>query len=209
MKRPPHKSSTQFATALVSKNPSLAPKGAVDYFDGIQANYGPVKSARVIDTRNTSHGSGQSAHTYFVGDVLLETAKGPMVVELKFNGGMLVKGYDKVTGIEELAPADVPDDALSDAEFVALAKAFEARGGRPADHTTARRRVARQRPAHAAEAQRAPEGDQEGHQDAGAAERRPGRHAATGGAQADGLRQEGQGRRGEAVALRDAVRLLR
>ena len=58
-----------------------------------------------------------------------------MVVELEFNGGMLVKGYDKVTGIEELAPADVPDDALSDAEFVALAKAFVARGGVPADNT--------------------------------------------------------------------------
>jgi hypothetical protein len=129
------KSSTQFATALVSKNASLAPKGAVDYFDGIQANYGPVKSARVIDTRNTSHGKGKSATTYFVSDVLLETAKGPMVVELKFNGGMLVKGYDKVTGIEELAPADIPDDALSEAEFVTLAKAFEARGGQPADHT--------------------------------------------------------------------------
>ena len=34
-----------------------------------------------------------------------------------------------VTGVRELAPADVPDDALSDAEFVALAKAFDARGG--------------------------------------------------------------------------------
>ena len=130
-----HTSSTAFATALVNQNASLAPKGALDYFDGIQANFGPVKSARVIDTRNTSHGSGQSAHTYFVGDVLLETAKGPMVVELTFNGGMLVKGYDKVTGIEELAPVDVPDDALSDGEFVALAKAFVARGGRPADNT--------------------------------------------------------------------------
>ena len=50
------------------------------------ANYGAdVKSARVIDARNTSHGSGNSAYTYFVGDVLLETAKGPMVIELEFN----------------------------------------------------------------------------------------------------------------------------
>ena len=127
--------STQFATALVDKNPKLGPKGATDYLDGILANFGPITSARVIDTRNTSHGEGKSATTWFVGDVLLETAKGPMVVELAFNGGMLVKGYDKVTGIEELAPADVPDDALSDAEFTRLAKAFDARGGRPADNT--------------------------------------------------------------------------
>lgn len=127
--------STQFATALVEKNPKLGPKGAADYLDGILANYGPIESARVIDTRNTSHGHGDSAVTWFVGDVLLETAKGPMVVELEFNGGMLVTGYDKVTGIEELAPVDVPDDALSDADFVRLAKAFHARGGRPADNT--------------------------------------------------------------------------
>jgi hypothetical protein len=129
------KSTSQFATALVKRNPSMAPKGTLDYFDGIQANFGPIKSARVIDARNTHHGSGQSAHTYFVSNLLLETAKGPMVLELEFNGGMLVKGYDKVTGLSELAPVDVPDDALSDAEFVALAKAFVARGGAPAGHT--------------------------------------------------------------------------
>ena len=81
--------STQFATALVTKHPAQGPKGAIDYIDGIHANYGPVKSARVIDARNTSHGSGQSAYTYFVADVLLETAKGPMVVELAFNSPSL------------------------------------------------------------------------------------------------------------------------
>jgi hypothetical protein len=125
--------STQFATALVTQSPAKGPKGAIDYIDGIHANYGPVKSARVIDARNTSHGSGQSAYTYFVGDVLLETAKGPMVVELEFNSPSLTYSSETVTGVHELAPADVPDDALSDAEFVALAKAFDARGGQVAD----------------------------------------------------------------------------
>ncbi len=182
-----HKSSTQFASALVSKDPALAPKGAVDYFDGIQANFGPVKSARVIDTRNTSHGSGQSAHTYFVGDVLLETAKGPMVVELTFNGGMLVKGYDKVTGHRGARARRCPGRrALG--RRVRRAGQGVRRPRRPARRQhPARRNLARQRQAHAAEAQRAPEGDQEGHQDAGAAEGRPGRHPARG-AQADGLR---------------------
>ena len=125
--------STQFATALVTKNPAQGPKGATDYIDGIHANYGPVKSARVIDARNTSHGSGQSAYTYFVADVLLETAKGPIVFELAFNSPSLDNKSETVTGVHELAPADVPDDALSDAEFVALGKAFEARGGQVAD----------------------------------------------------------------------------
>ena len=127
------KASNQFATALVTQSPAKGPKGAIDYIDGIHANYGPVKSARVIDARNTSHGSGQSAYTYFVGDVLLETAKGPMVVELEFNSPSLTYKSETVTGVHELAPADVPDDALSDAEFVALAKAFDARGGQVAD----------------------------------------------------------------------------
>jgi hypothetical protein len=68
--------STQFATALVNHNPKLGPKGAADYLDGILANVGPIRPARVIDTRNTSHGRGDSATTWFVGDVLLETAKG-------------------------------------------------------------------------------------------------------------------------------------
>jgi hypothetical protein len=36
----------------------------------------------------------------------------------------------------ELAPRDVPDDALSDADFTALAKAFVARGGEPAGDIT-------------------------------------------------------------------------
>src|SRR4051812_22374323 len=74
--------STKFAPALVTERPAQGPKGAIGFIDGLRFNYGPVKSARVIDARNTSHGSGDAAYTYFVGDVLLETAKGPMVVEL-------------------------------------------------------------------------------------------------------------------------------
>ena len=114
-----------------------------------------------------------------------------------------------MTGIEELAPADVPDDALSDAEFVALAKAFEARGGEAADTThldgvwlDSDQRTPQQ-------AQRAPEGDQEGHQDARAADKVDDTPAMKAARKQTGVRQEGQGRRRQADALRGAVRSIR
>jgi hypothetical protein len=124
--------STQFAAAVVDKNPRLAPKGAEDYVAGIEQRFGAVSRARVIDTRNTHHGHGDSATSNYVSDVLLDTARGPAVVELVFDAAFMVWGTKTVTDIEELAPVDVPDDALSDDEFVALAKAFVARGSAPA-----------------------------------------------------------------------------
>ncbi|MDA0162875.1 hypothetical protein OM076_21555 [Solirubrobacter ginsenosidimutans] len=123
--------STQFAAAVVNQNPRLAPKGAESYVADIEKRFGAVSGARVIDTHNTHHGHGDSATSNYVSDVLLETAKGPAVVELVFDAAFMVWGTKTVTDIEELAPVDVPDDALSDDEFVALAKAFVARGGEP------------------------------------------------------------------------------
>jgi hypothetical protein len=126
--------SAQFAAAVINKNPRLAPNGAEDYVAGIEQRFGGVSGARVISTRNTHHGSGSNRTSNYVSDVLLHTAKGPAVVELEFGGGFIVWGKKTVTGIEELAPVDVPDSSLSDDEFVALAKAFVARGG---ERTTA------------------------------------------------------------------------
>jgi hypothetical protein len=125
--------STAFATAVVSQNPRLAPEGAEEYVDGIAGQFGRVTSARVIDARNTSHGHGDASHTYYVADVLLNTSKGPAVLELEFNSPSLTYSSETVTDVRELAPVDVPDDALSDPEFVSLAKAFVARGGEAAN----------------------------------------------------------------------------
>jgi hypothetical protein len=63
---------------------------------------------------------------------VLNTAKGPAVVELEFNSPSLTYSSETVTDLEEIAPVDVPDDDLTDVELVALAKAFVARGGTPA-----------------------------------------------------------------------------
>ena len=65
--------------------------------------------------------------------MLLETKRGPAVVELEFDSPSLTYSSERVTDVYELAPRDVPDSALSDADFAALAKAFVARGGQPAD----------------------------------------------------------------------------
>ena len=122
--------STQFIDALVRDG--APPKGAADYVNGVRAHFGGVSGGRVIDARNESVGSGQSSRTYYVADVLLQTAKGPAVVELEFDSPSLTYSSERVTGAFELAPRDVPDNALEDADFVALAKAFDARGGEPA-----------------------------------------------------------------------------
>ncbi|MBE2320568.1 hypothetical protein DVA67_031705 [Solirubrobacter sp. CPCC 204708] len=124
--------STQFGTALVKTNPTLAPEGAEGYIDGVLGHFGNVASARVIDARNHSVGSGNHSRSYYVADVFLQTANGPTVLELSFDSPSLTYSSERITGIHEVVPRDVRDDALSDAEFVALARAFDRRGGRPA-----------------------------------------------------------------------------
>lgn len=123
-----HEGSTRFASALVGGG--QAPKGTDGYVRGVRSQFGEITSARVIDTRNHRVGRGNNARTYHLSDVLLQTAKGPAVIELAFDGvGPVSKD---ITRVYEIAPHDVPDSALSDTEFVALAKAYGRRGGSPA-----------------------------------------------------------------------------
>jgi hypothetical protein len=124
-KKSARETSERFAAALVAHDAHAAPRGAAEYVNTIRSHFGAVSAARVISTWTDT--SGRSDHP--VSDVWIETAKGPAVVELEFNGTVNAKS---VRWLQEIAPADVPDDALSDTEFVALAKAFDARGGRPA-----------------------------------------------------------------------------
>jgi hypothetical protein len=124
-KKTARETSERFAAALVAHDPHAAPRGAAGYVSNIRTHFGPVSEARVIATWTDTH--GKSDHP--VSDVWIKTAKGPAVVELEFNGTVNAKS---VRWLQEIAPADVPDSALSDAEFVALAKAFDARGGQPA-----------------------------------------------------------------------------
>jgi hypothetical protein len=120
--------STKFAAALVENDPSLAPKGGADHLEGLREQFGAVSAARVIETRNHRVGSGDDARTYYVSDLLLQTARGAAVVELEFDSAQLIS--DTVTGVRELAPQEI--HGLGDAELTAVAKAYVARGDEPA-----------------------------------------------------------------------------
>ena len=97
--------STQFAGALVKNDPSLAPKGGADYLEGLRGHFGDVSSARVIDARNHHVGSGDDGRTYYVADLLLQTARGAAVVELEFDSLQLIS--DTITDVRELEPREI------------------------------------------------------------------------------------------------------
>jgi hypothetical protein len=126
--------STQFAAALVQNDPSLAPKGGADHLEALRRQFGDIVGARVIETRNHRVGEGDDARTYYVSDLLLQTARGAAVIELEFDSAQLLS--DTVTDVRELAPDDV--DGLDDAERSAVAKAHAARDAEPAPKVATR-----------------------------------------------------------------------
>jgi hypothetical protein len=127
--------STKFATALVNNDPSAAPKGGADYVKGVRAYFGGVSSARVIDSHNHSINTGDSADTrsYYVGDILLATKRGPAVIELEFDNQSLANSSEKISSIHELAPDNVRKHKLSGSARDALKAAYAQRGGKPGD----------------------------------------------------------------------------
>ena len=94
---------------------------------GLRGHFGEVSAARVVDTRSHQTGNGDEAHTYYVADVLLQTARGAAVVQLEFNSLQLIS--DTITEVRELEPRDI--EGLDDAELTAVAKAFVTRGSEP------------------------------------------------------------------------------
>jgi hypothetical protein len=127
--------STKFATAVVHNDPGAAPDGGGDYVTGVRAYFGPVSSARVIDSHNHGVNTGDNADTrsYYVGDILLNTRRGPAVIELEFDNHSLANASEKISGIHELAPDKVRRHKLSAADRHALEAAFAQRGGKAAN----------------------------------------------------------------------------
>jgi hypothetical protein len=127
--------STKFATALVRNDPSAAPDGGADYVKGVRAYFRDVSSARVIDSHNHSVNTGDNADTrsYYVGDILLATKRGPAVIELEFDNQSLANASEKVSSIHELAPDKVRKHKLSASDRDALEAAYAQRGGKPGD----------------------------------------------------------------------------
>ena len=127
--------SGQFAAAIERGEADSAPDGAERYVEGIRAHFGPVARATVIDARNKGINTGDNADTrsFFIADLLLDTERGLAVVEVEFDNHSFANNSQHVSAVYELAPDDVPDDALEPATHRALALAFAARGGRAAD----------------------------------------------------------------------------
>jgi hypothetical protein len=126
-----HNGATRFGSALVLGEPRLAPKGDADMVSGVRNYFGAVTSAKVIGSHDRGVNTGDSAdtRTYFVVEMLLDTRRGPAALELDFDNHAI--GSDRISGIHELEPSEAP--GLTTGERSQLARAFAARGGKPAD----------------------------------------------------------------------------
>ena len=127
--------STKFASALVHNDPSAAPHGGADYVKGVRSYFGGVSSARLIDSHNHSVNTGDNADTrsYYVGDILLATKRGPAVIELEFDNQSLANASEKISSIHELAPDKIRKHKLSAGDRDALKAAYAQRGGKPGE----------------------------------------------------------------------------
>jgi hypothetical protein len=123
-----------FAAALIHNDPQAAPPGAEQYVTGVRHHFGDVTSATVYRTHNHSVNTGNSAdtRTYIVADVLLESARGPAVLEVDFDNGSI--GSDHVSSIRELDPKHAP--GLNATQRQRVEAAFAKRGGKVADTVT-------------------------------------------------------------------------
>ena len=127
------RASRQFAVAVMHDDPGAAPDGGADYVRGVRAYFGPVTGARVIDSHNHGVNTGDNADTrsYYVGDILLATRRGPAVIELEFDNHSLSNASERISSIHELAPDKVRAHKLSAGDRAALRAAYAHRGGRP------------------------------------------------------------------------------
>jgi hypothetical protein len=123
-----------FAAALVHNNPQAAPQGAEQYVTGVRQYFGDVTSATLYRTHNHSVNTGNSAdtRTYIVADVLLESKRGPAVLEVDFDNGSI--GSDHVSSVRELDPQHAP--GLNSAQRQWIEAAFAKRGGKAVDSVT-------------------------------------------------------------------------
>jgi hypothetical protein len=113
--------------AIATNDPSAAPKGAERYVKGVREQFGRVRAARFLDAYTDRSGTGRTATTGTVSEILVRGRRGAGVLELSFYGA-------RITGMSELRPGDVHGD-LSAAERAAVERGFARRGGEPANIT--------------------------------------------------------------------------
>jgi hypothetical protein len=123
-----------FASALVHNDAQAAPPGAEQYVTGVRHYFGGATSATIYRAHNHGVNTGNSAdtRTYIVVDMLLESKRGPAVLEVDFDNGSI--GSDHVSSIRELDPKHAP--GLSAAQRERIEAAFAKRGAKAADSVT-------------------------------------------------------------------------
>jgi len=123
-----------FGAALVAGDAAIAPDGGGQYVDGVRAYFGPVTAARVLGTHNKGINTGNEADTrsFYVADLWIDTKRGPAVLAVEFDNGSL--SSEDISGVHEIHPGDAP--GLTAAQHAQLQKAYDARGGKPADAVT-------------------------------------------------------------------------
>jgi hypothetical protein len=118
---------TLMVVAIESNKPSAAPEGAADYVRGVREYFGRISGVRSLGSYTKRGGTGSTATTDAVSEILVRGTRGAGVVELLFEGS-------KITGMSEVKPDDVHGD-LSAVEKRAVERGFARRGGKPANIT--------------------------------------------------------------------------
>jgi hypothetical protein len=133
------KASEQFITALEKNSPKRAPENGADYVRGVWKVFRRVDSAELVDTRKKSVRTGSSTssrRSYWVADILLQTRRGPAVIELQFESNHIDPDEQVINLVYELTPERIPEDAIDDKTLARVESAQRERGAEPANDFT-------------------------------------------------------------------------
>jgi hypothetical protein len=127
------KQGRELATALERGDPSLAPAGGEDYVAGVESYFRGVSDARFLDARpfTTTHGVNENS-TVGLADIVLETRRGPALIEATFDGGADPSDVT-LELVYELRPERIPAGLVDATTRERVVSAYSERGGKPAD----------------------------------------------------------------------------
>ena len=114
--------SKQLVAALLADDPSAVPAGAEEYVKEVREHFGRVRRARFLEAYTKRSGSGHTATTEVVAEIIVHGKRGAGVLELEFDGP------EAVDWVTELDPSTVHSD-LTDKEKAAVERGFARRGG--------------------------------------------------------------------------------
>jgi hypothetical protein len=129
---------SRLVTAFERHDPSLAPPGGADYVRGVWKMYRRVDSARVLTTREESvtHGSLEGSGSAWRSDMLLQTGRGLVVLELSFRSPSVDPSDQRIDLLYEIGPQRIPGGVLDAHTLARLSSDLRERGGRTGDDIT-------------------------------------------------------------------------